>query len=257
MNNFSELDISTAKMKRSDIIIDAIKRMIVEQELKPGDRLPSEKELIEQFHSSRGTTREALKSLEILGLIERIPGPKGGTRVRAVGSHEAMQSVANFLHFQNVTAIDIYSVRVFLEPMLVENTVRHLSERHMNKVEEMISISQKYLEGKMSRMQCRKAELDFHDIIAHACPNRFLSFQCTFINYILYHFLYIESIESSLGREFAQQNLDYHIKILACLRDQDRKKARDFMAAHMEDAFQYIVSLKAVVGNSLISIQDL
>ena len=257
MNYFSELDISTAKMKRSDIIIDAIKRMIVEQKLKPGDRLPSEKELIEQFHSSRGTTREALKSLEILGLIERIPGPKGGTRVRAVESHEAMQSVANFLHFQNVTAIDIYSVRVFLEPVLVENAVGRLSERHFNKLEEMISISQKYLEGKMSRMQCRKAELDFHDIIANACPNHFLSFQCTFINYILYHFLYIESIESSLGREFAQQNLDYHIKILASLRDEDIKKARAFMAAHMEDAFQYIVSLKAVVGNSLISIQDL
>ena len=257
MNYFKSLNIPIAKIKRSDIIIDAIKRMIVQEKLRPGDRLPSEKDLIEQFHSSRGTIRETLKSLETLGLIERTPGPKGGTRVRAVDSREAMQSVANFLHFQKVTAVDIYSVRVSLEPMMVEATVGYLSERHFQELEKMIRVSQQYLEGKMSRMQCRKAELDYHDITASACPNLFLSFLCTFINYVLYHFLHIESIESSLGREFAQRNLDYHIKILDALRNEDRENARAFMAAHMEDAFQYIISLKAVVGNSLISIQDL
>jgi DNA-binding FadR family transcriptional regulator len=257
MNYFNNLDISTAKLKRSDIIVNAIKRMIVEQKLKPGDRLPSEKELIEKFQNSRGTTREALKSLEILGLVERIPGPKGGTRVRAVDSHEAMQSLANFMHFQNVTVVDLYSVRVLLEPMLVERAVGHFSEQHLHELEKMIAVSQQYLEGKRSRIQCRKAELDFHDIIANACPNVFLSFLCAFLNYILFNFLHIESMESSLGRKFAQQNLDYHIKILDALRTENREKARALMAAHMEDAFQYIISLKAVVGNSLIKMQDM
>jgi DNA-binding GntR family transcriptional regulator len=64
-------------------------------------------------------------------------------------------------------------------------------------------------------------------------------------------------MESSLGRKFAQQNLDYHIKILDALRTENREKARALMAAHMEDAFQYIISLKAVVGNSLIKMQDM
>lgn len=257
MNNFNSLNIRTAKIKRSDIIIDAIKRMIVKEKLRPGDRLPSEKELIEQFRSSRGTIRETLKSLEILGLVERIPGPKGGTRVRAVDSREAMQSLANYLHFQNVTPIDIYTVRLSLEPMMVESVVGHLSERHFQKLEEMIEVSRQYLEGKASRMQCRKAELDYHDILANASPNLFLFFLCTFINYILYHFLHIESMESSLGKEFAQQNLDYHIKILDALRKEEKEKAPAIMAAHMESAFQYIVSLEAVIDYSLISRQDL
>lgn len=257
MHYFDELDKSATKVKRSDFIVDAIKRMIVEQKLKPGDRLPSEKELIEKFQNSRGTTREALKSLEILGLVERIPGPKGGTRVRAVDSREALQSLANFMHFQNVTVVDLYSVRVLLEPMLVESAVAHLSGHHLRELEKMIAVSRQYLEGKRSRIQCRKAELDYHDIIADACPNRFLSFLCTFLNYILFNFLHIESIESSLGREFAQQNLDYHVKILAAFRAENREEARTLMAAHMEDAFQYIISLNAVVGNSLIKIRDL
>jgi DNA-binding FadR family transcriptional regulator len=141
--------------------------------------------------------------------------------------------------------------------MLVESAVGHLGQDHLRKLEEMIAISRQYLEGKKSRMQCRKAELDFHDIIANASPNIFLSFLCTFINYILFHFLHIESMESSLGRQFAEQNIDYHIRILAALRDGRKNTARALMAAHMKDAFRYIVSLKAVVGNSLIKIQDL
>ena len=251
------LNSETTKIKRSDIIVDSLKRMIVEQNLKPGDRLPSEKELIDQFHSSRGTIRETLKSLETLGLVERTPGPKGGTRVRAVNTQEAMQSLANFLHFQNVSPLDIYGVRVSLEPLMVECAAGHLRDDHFQKLEEMIAVARQYLEGKKSRMACRRAELDYHDIIASACPNRFLSFLCTFINYILYNFLHIERMESRLGREFAEQGLDFHIKIRDTLRKEDKEKSAAFMAAHMASAFQYIGSLKAIIDNFLISRQDL
>jgi len=72
-------------------------RMIVDQQLSSGERLPSEKKLIERYHSDRGTIRENLKLLETLGLIERTPGPNGCTRIRAVDSREAMQSLANYL----------------------------------------------------------------------------------------------------------------------------------------------------------------
>jgi DNA-binding FadR family transcriptional regulator len=250
-------NIHTTKIKRSDIIIDAIKRMIVENNLKPGDSLPLEKELIEQFNSSRGTIRETLKSLEILGLIERVPGPKGGTRVRAVETREAMQGLANFLHFQNVTPVDIYKVRLILEPIMTESAVGRLNESHFEKLDKVVAISREYLEGKRTRMQCRKAELDFHDIIAEACPNLFLSFICTFINYILLNFLDIESMERSFGSDFAEQNFKYHVKILDALHKENREKASENMAAHMASAFEYIVKLKAIIEYSLISRQNL
>lgn len=239
------------------MIIDAIKRKIVEDKLRPGDRLPSEKELIEQFHSSRGTIRETLKSLEILGLIERTPGPKGGTRVRAVDTREAMQGLANYLHFQNITPVDIYSVRVILEPMMAESATGQLDEAHFHKLEEMLTVSRQYLKGKKTRMQCRKAELDFHDIIASACPNLFLSFICTFITYILFNFLHIESLENRLDREFAEQNLDYHVKIRDALRKEDKEKVRTLMAAHMQSAFRSLDSLDAFIDSSLVSRQGL
>ncbi len=69
---------TTPKRKRTDEIVDAIKRMIVEHGLGPGDRLPQERDLITQFSASKGTVREALKALEVQGLISVRTGPGGG-----------------------------------------------------------------------------------------------------------------------------------------------------------------------------------
>ena len=58
------------QLKRSDLVAEEIKRLITEKNLSPGDRLPRESELQIQFDVSKGTIREALKSLEVQGLVK-------------------------------------------------------------------------------------------------------------------------------------------------------------------------------------------
>ncbi len=57
--------------RRPEEIADRIKDVIRSDALKPGDRLPQEKELIDQFKAAKGTVREAMKALETQGLILR------------------------------------------------------------------------------------------------------------------------------------------------------------------------------------------
>lgn len=247
------IKIPEKKMKQADIISHELIRMIVEQRLKPGDRLPSEKELIEKFKSSRGTVRETLKSLEILGLAERTTGPKGGTRVRAVTLNEAMQGVANFIHFQDITPIQIYKVKIVLEPLLVESVCGHLNEDHFKDLEQMISITELYLDKEASEIECRKAELDFHNVLAVACPNKFLSFLCSLSNYILYNFLFIDDIKKDFNRNFTENNLESHKKILKAFRNEDKTTAYALFNEHLSEAFDYIVNMNATISNSLIS----
>ena len=64
--------------KRGDVIADQIKQWIVKHNLRPGDRLPSEKVLTETFEVGKASVREALKSLEVQGLIRTSTGPTGG-----------------------------------------------------------------------------------------------------------------------------------------------------------------------------------
>ena len=66
------------QLKRSDLVAEEIKRLITERNLNPGDKLPREIELQQQFEVSKGTIREALKSLEVQGLVKISTGPGGG-----------------------------------------------------------------------------------------------------------------------------------------------------------------------------------
>ena len=71
--------INLPRQKRSDLMVEEIKRWIVAEGKKPGDRLPKERDLIAIFGVSKGTVRESLKSLEVQGLIRISNGPQRGS----------------------------------------------------------------------------------------------------------------------------------------------------------------------------------
>ena len=70
--------------KRGDLVVEEIKRWIAERRLGPGDKLPKEDELQTLFGVSKGTAREALKSLEVQGLVTVSTGPAGGATIGEV-----------------------------------------------------------------------------------------------------------------------------------------------------------------------------
>lgn len=74
MNTEKQPMTETGRIKRTDEIVNAIKESIMADNLMPGDRLPQEKDLIERYSASKSTVREALKSLEVQGLIKRKRG---------------------------------------------------------------------------------------------------------------------------------------------------------------------------------------
>ena len=70
-------------------IVDKIRQMIVRDGLLPGDKLPSERELSERLQVGRSSVREALRALELLGLIETRRGE--GTFLRDVRNHQLVE----------------------------------------------------------------------------------------------------------------------------------------------------------------------
>ena len=80
---------ASLRRKRSDVVAELIRNHIFHAGLHPGDRLPQESELIEKFGCSRSTIREALKSLEVQGLVQNTTGPeegRGSRRSPLIGS---------------------------------------------------------------------------------------------------------------------------------------------------------------------------
>src|SRR5204862_6433449 len=80
------------KTKVYEVVVEQIKGLITEGRIKPGDRLPPERELAELFKASRNSVRDAIRVLEQMGLIESRQGD--GTYVRTLSADELTEPLA-------------------------------------------------------------------------------------------------------------------------------------------------------------------
>ncbi|WP_162140987.1 FadR/GntR family transcriptional regulator [Fodinicurvata sediminis] len=217
-------------------MVEMIKRWVVQHNLKVGDRLPRERDLISILKCSRGTIREALKILEYQGLVEITPGAGGGTRIARISYNYANEFLRNYFYFQDLTWDGVYRIREQLEPLVAESVVGVLGDAELQALRETLAICESGLAGEIPADQHRTAELEFHSILARSCPDPLLSFLAGFINDLLRDFTEYKNeieIESST---FAEAALRYHKKLLQAYEDGDVKAVRSLMADHMHDA---------------------
>jgi len=101
--------------KAAEIVARALRRMVVEGELKDGDFLPNEAELIHHFAVGRSTLREALRLLESDGLVEVRRGSRSGARVRMPGPEIVARPVGLLLQVSTATIADVITARSAIE----------------------------------------------------------------------------------------------------------------------------------------------
>jgi DNA-binding FadR family transcriptional regulator len=102
--------------KAAEVIADTLRTRIARGELRAGDALPGEADLIKQFGVSRPTLREALRILEAQALIVVARGARGGARVQLPSSRLAARHIALLLQMQGATLADVYEARMLIEP---------------------------------------------------------------------------------------------------------------------------------------------
>ena len=244
--------------KRGDAMVDEIKRWIAERRVAPGERLPRESELQELFGVSKGTAREALKSLEVQGLVRMSTGPTGGATVGEVPIERAFQLLQNYLFFQNVDVAQIYAVRRILEPELAAGAVPHLTDADFAAMERSIETCAPAPASKAHALEQRQEDLHFHDILAAANPNTLLRFFCEVINHLLRHTLTLVDQPAHPGyRHLGDTNVAAHRRLLAAARRGDANKVRKLMVEHVDEVSGIVAGLSATVRQRFVTDSDL
>src|ERR1700728_1910777 len=103
--------------KASAALAEKLKQSILSRELPEGHRLPSERELCDQYELSRTSVRDALRSLELQGLIATKPGRGGGSIVRWRSADYVRRSIEMFIRGEQITLGAVIEVREILEPI--------------------------------------------------------------------------------------------------------------------------------------------
>ena len=119
----------------TDRAISAIKQMVVDGTLKPGDRLPTEAELSETIGVSRNSLREAVKALSVIRVLDVRQGD--GTYVTALEPEQLLESLAFVLDLhQDSSYVEILEIRRLLEPAAVEQACPHLTDEDFAQLEQ-------------------------------------------------------------------------------------------------------------------------
>jgi GntR family transcriptional repressor for pyruvate dehydrogenase complex len=207
-------------------VLTTFKRLISEGSLKAGSRLPPERELAEQFQVSRSSLRQALKVLEIIGVISQRVGD-GSYVNEAAGS--VLGEPLNFLILLNGISFDeLMEARAIVEPELAARAAeRATPEVHAALRQEMQGMKDCEANNKL----LSDHDLEFHKIIFDAAGNRVCSMLFTVIHQALHNLMELTSHMVPV-----EHTLQLHRRIYNAILQGKPDDARKRMQEHLTDA---------------------
>ena len=147
-----------------------IRQMIVTGQLKPGHRLPAERELAVQLGVSRSSVREALRALEIAGLVKLSKGGAGGAFIASRTSEVVVTALQDMFHLGTITPEQLTDARLWIEAIVVRIAIERMSEADMSLLEANVADAQRaYQTGDFEG--CAQISFEFHNILARATQN--------------------------------------------------------------------------------------
>ncbi|UFS58720.1 FadR/GntR family transcriptional regulator [Subtercola endophyticus] len=212
-------------MAVTDEAIARIREMVVQGELRPGDRLPPEKELSERLGLSRNSLREAVKALELIRVLDVRRGD--GTYVTSLEPGlllEAVQFVVD-LH-QDQSVLELFEVRRILETSAAALAAQRMTVENIEHLRASVSEAAGF--DKVNDLVAH--DLDFHRRIAEASGNTYLS--------TLLEALSSKTVRARLWRGITEENaasrtLSEHEGIVRAIHARDTELARALTTAHI------------------------
>lgn len=208
----------------SDKVADTMLETILSKRLKVGDRLPSERELGEQFGVSRTVVREAVRALAAKGMIEVRSG--SGLRVAAVGAAAVSESMSLYLRGGGLEFEKVHEVRTLLEVRLAALAAERATDEdiaQLRKVHERMEEEAEDVEA------ASRDDLEFHRTIARATQNELYLMLMDSIGGAL-----IDIRRENLASGSAPTTLEQHARILDRIAARDPQGAREAMSAHLD-----------------------
>jgi GntR family transcriptional repressor for pyruvate dehydrogenase complex len=219
-----------------EMIAEQIEKRILDGELKCGDRLPTERDLAEQFHASRTAVREAMKILAQKGLVEMRPGR--GTIV-IDGAHEAMQNSIGLvmkLKLGEVGGSDnLVEVREILETEIAALAAARASEKEIAAMREAVTVMDASLSDADAFIA---ADNCFHEALAQATQNTLILILVnSIVNLLSEQRKLIFAVEGG-----PQRGQMHHKRILESIVRRDPEAARTAMRSHLRQVREDVSS---------------
>jgi GntR family transcriptional repressor for pyruvate dehydrogenase complex len=222
----------------SDIIIREIKGLLNSGELKPGDRLPAERKLAEQFGVGRAYVRDAIKKLEFYGVLKTLP--QSGSVIAGLEIPALEGLITDVLKLDNYDFYSLVETRLILETNAARLCALRRTDADLLKIEAAL---QNYLDkdkADFGGMEVADADMSFHRCIAEGSKNMVIkSLMMIITPDILKSFneyKVCQAVETVAANE--------HLKLLEYIRAKDSEAAEATMRLHLNNVMVFASTLK-------------
>ena len=231
------------KIRLYESIVKQIQRLITGGTLKPGQRLPPERELADELQVSRTSIREALRALEMMGYLESRVGVGGGTYIKEVSFSNIVSPFSETLLQHDGFIMDLLEVRLVLEIEVARLAAKRRSATQLGDLEAAAGQMESEIEEGGTGLN---GDNRFHKVLADAAGNKVLQ---EFVR-MCGDLLEVEREEHLRTREEEPRRaLNQHYDILEAVREQDSAEAQQVMEDHILTVSEVIKSNRAQRGS--------
>ncbi|WP_209700818.1 FadR/GntR family transcriptional regulator [Clostridium algifaecis] len=215
-------------------VIEQIKNMIVDGTLKRGDRLPSERELVENLEVSRTSVREAIRALQIMGLIECKQGE--GNFIKENFENTLLEPISIMFMLQQSDPEQILDVRKIIETETAALAAERITEEQLDELKKLTESFQ------VCRNENENVKFDkqFHYKIAKASANLLIVNILNAMSSLMDSFLEDARKKILIDKENVMVLANQHKLIYESIRDGNGAKASEEMRKHLEFTNEYI-----------------
>ncbi len=205
------------------LVENAIKDMILSGKLGPGELLPGEHALAEQLGVTRPTVREAMRTLESSGLVER--GHRRRMQVVAPSAEISGSAIRNAIVMPDITYRELWEVSTALEPLAARLAAERASPELLNKIETNLEQTRACIDDPKALVQ---ADIEFHELVTEASGNHALQLARAPLSEFLSGAYGVVTQKLGPGERLLQA----HEIIFTALADKDAQTAEEWMAKH-------------------------
>ena len=242
--------------KTAELLTRRLRRMIVDGELRDGDHLPREAELMEHFGVSRPTLREAVRVLEAESLVEVRRGARTGARVRVPGPEAVARPAGLLLQINGATLAEVLAARLGVEPLaawLVADRGSPQACAALEKALEQVRAAAQEPGG------LGQAAAVFHATLAEQSGNRVLVMMVGMLREIITRHLATAArrqyeLDPDEEQVQARRTLRAYAKLIQLVREGEADEAERFWRSHLEAANALL--LRGFEGAAVIDVLE-
>ena len=216
-----------------EAVCEQIRQQIFRGDLRPGDRLPGERELAEQLNVSRSVVREAIRSLESTGLVESRMGAHGGLYIRASTPHGLTQAMNDMVSLARMPISVVTETRIELTATAIRLACERATEEELDAIEQDVQLHEDlFRKGRGSRNA--RSLSKFYHLLAQATHNDLLVMLVDAVSEVMRMILLRVDPLPHPDMVSARR------KMVKYLRARDAERACDAMRVHLQNVAAYL-----------------